>query len=202
MKKDKRECNNMLLRIEENLDPAIVEEKNNEYANEVELTMEMRKGEEQHQQTKIENVLVGIDKFNFPINLVILGNEEDKQVVSTGRHSNALSRAWIDIENGEMTLLVGKEKVKFNLHQSIHLIIPLVVPLPIHLISLLQFIPPLFVYFLQFFLPFNISLLDCLIHKEIPSSNFCLKVLVPLFQLNSRLNVSFQHSLFHFSQYL
>ena len=50
VKKDKRECNNMLLRIkEENLDPTVVEEKKNEYANEVELTMEMRKGEEQHQ---------------------------------------------------------------------------------------------------------------------------------------------------------
>ena len=122
VKKDKRECNNMLLRIkEENLDPTVVEEKKNEYANEVELTMEMRKGEEQHQQTKIENVLVGIDKFNFPIDLVILGNEENKQAVSTKRPFNALSRAWIDTENGEMTLLVGKEKVKFNLHQSIHL---------------------------------------------------------------------------------
>ena len=50
MKKDKRECNNMLLRIkEENLDPTVVEEKNNEYANDVELTMEMRKGEKKHQ---------------------------------------------------------------------------------------------------------------------------------------------------------
>ena len=52
---------------------------------------------------------------------MILGKEEDKQVVSTEKPSNALSRAWIDTENGEMTLLVGKEKVKFNLHQSIQL---------------------------------------------------------------------------------
>ena len=84
VKKGKRECNNMLLRIkEENLDPAVVEEKKNEYVNVVELTMERRKGEEQHQHTKIENVLVGIDKFNFHIDLVILGKEEDKQAVST-----------------------------------------------------------------------------------------------------------------------
>ena len=49
MKKDKRECNNILLRIkEENLNPAIVEEKKNEYANEIELIMEKRKSEEQH----------------------------------------------------------------------------------------------------------------------------------------------------------
>ena len=72
MKKEKRECNNMLLRIkEENLDPAIIEEKKNEHANEVELTIEKRKGEEQHQHTKFQNVLVGIDKFNFPVDLVI-----------------------------------------------------------------------------------------------------------------------------------
>ena len=25
---------------------------------------------------------------------------------------------WIDVENGEMTLLVGEEKMKFDLHQS------------------------------------------------------------------------------------
>ena len=34
---------------------------------------------------------------------------------SIGRPSN-------DIEHGEMTLLVGKKKVKFNLHQRIQLI--------------------------------------------------------------------------------
>ena len=40
---------------------------------------------------------------------------------SIGRPSNATSQAWIDIEYGAMTLLVGKEKVKFNHHQSIQL---------------------------------------------------------------------------------
>ena len=94
MKKDKRECNNMLLRIkEENLNLAVVEEKKNEYANEVELIMEKRKSEEQHQQIKFQNVLVGIDKFNFPIDLVTLGREEDNQTSAQGRPSNALSQA-------------------------------------------------------------------------------------------------------------
>ena len=40
-------------------------------------------------------------------------------MLSIGTPSNATSQAWIDVEHGEMTLLVGKEKVKFNLHQSI-----------------------------------------------------------------------------------
>ena len=70
-------------------------------------------------EKKIENALVGIDKFNFLIDFVALGMEEDQQVSTIGTPSNATSEAWIDIEHGEMTLLVGKEKLKFNLHQSI-----------------------------------------------------------------------------------
>ena len=40
---------------------------------------------------------------------------------SMGPPSNATSHAFIDVEHGEMTLLVGKEKVKFNLHKRIQL---------------------------------------------------------------------------------
>ena len=32
--------------------------------------------------------------------------------------SNATSQMWIDAENGEMTLLVGEKKMKFDLHLS------------------------------------------------------------------------------------
>ena len=52
---------------------------------------------------------------------MILHKEWNKQAVSKGRPSNAHNQAWIDIKNGEMTFLVGKKKVKFNLHQSIQL---------------------------------------------------------------------------------
>ena len=64
---------------------------------------------------------MGIDRFNFPIDLVTLEREEDNQASSKGRPSNAFSQAWIDTKYREMTLLVGKEKVKFNLHRSIQL---------------------------------------------------------------------------------
>ena len=50
-----------------------------------------------------------------------LGMEEEQQVSSIGAPSSATSKAWIDIEHGEMTLLVGKEKLKFNLHEIIEL---------------------------------------------------------------------------------
>ena len=112
----------MPLRVEAEIqDPTLVEEEKNEVANEKELFMENRQVEEQHPHTTIENVLVGINKFNFPIDFMTLGMEENQQVSSIGRPSNATSRAWIDMEHGEMTLLVGKKKLKFNLHQSIQL---------------------------------------------------------------------------------
>ena len=47
--------------------------------------------------------------------------EENQQVLSIGRPSNAISQSWIDVEHGEMILLGDKKKVKFNLHQSIQL---------------------------------------------------------------------------------
>ena len=69
----------------------------------------------------IENVLVEIDKYNFPINCVTVGLEEKQQMSSRGTLSTTTSQAWIDVKHGEITLLVGKGKVKFNLSQSIQL---------------------------------------------------------------------------------
>ena len=83
--------------------------------------MEKWRVEEQHPRKTVENVLIGIDNCHFPIDFMTLGMEEDQQVSSIGRPSNATSQAWIDIEHEEMTLLVGKEKLKFNLHQDIQL---------------------------------------------------------------------------------
>ena len=89
MKKGRRECNSMLLRVKEEItNPTIVEEKKNEYANEVKLTMGRRKGEKQHHQIKFQNVLVRIDKFNFSIDLVTLGREEDNQASTKDRPSS------------------------------------------------------------------------------------------------------------------
>ena len=119
---DIRESYFVPLSFEEEIqDLALVEEKKNELANEEELLVEERQVEEQHPRITIENVLVGINKFNFHIDFVTLGMEEDQQISSIGRPCIATSQAWIDVEHGKMTLLVGEEKVKFNLHQSIPL---------------------------------------------------------------------------------
>ena len=119
-----RECNFVPLSFKEEIqEPTLVEEKKNELANEEELLVEKRQVEEHYLQTTIEEdrQASSIDKFNFQIDIVTLGMEEGRQASSIGIPSNATSQAWIDIEHGEMTLLVGEEKVMFNLHQSIQL---------------------------------------------------------------------------------
>ena len=62
---------------EEIQDPTLVVEKKIELANEKEVLVEKRQVKEQHLWKTIENVLVGIDKFNFLIDFVTLGMEEE-----------------------------------------------------------------------------------------------------------------------------
>ena len=52
----------------------------NELAKEENLPWEERKVEEQHSWKQIDNVLVGIDKFNFPIDFLNFGMEVNQQV--------------------------------------------------------------------------------------------------------------------------
>ena len=72
--------------------------------------------EKKHLELIIENVLVGIEKFNFPIDSLTFGMEEDRQVSSIERPSFSIRQVWIDEEHGEMTFLVSEEKMKFDLH--------------------------------------------------------------------------------------
>ena len=65
--------------------------------------------------------MVEVEDFYFPIDSLNFGMEEDWQVSVIERPSIATSQVWIDAEHGEMTLLVGEDKMKFDLHQSIPL---------------------------------------------------------------------------------
>ena len=80
------------------------------------------KFEEESQVMAIENILVNIDTFTFPMDFVTWGIEGDLQNSHIlKRPLLSSSQAWIDINKGELTLLVGEEKVKFNLHQPLPL---------------------------------------------------------------------------------
>ena len=77
--------------------------------------------EKEHSELIVENVLVEVEDLYFPIYSLTFGMEEDRQVSVVERPSIATSQVWIDTEHEEMTLLVGEEKMKFDLHQSIQL---------------------------------------------------------------------------------
>ena len=80
------------------------------------------KFEEENQVMAIENIFVKIDTFTFPIDFVTWGIEGDLQNSQILRRPLlSSSQAWIDIKKGELTLLVGEEKAKFNLHQPLPL---------------------------------------------------------------------------------
>ena len=66
--------------------------------------------------------LVKIDTFTFPMDFVVWGIEGDlKNLKILKIPLPSSSQAWIDINKGELTLLVGEEKAKFNLHQPLPL---------------------------------------------------------------------------------
>ena len=87
-----------------------------------ESLLDKLKFEEVSQVMAIENILVKIDTFTFPMDFVTWGIEGDLQNSHILRRPLlSSSQAWIDINKGDLTLLVGEEKEKFNIHQSLPL---------------------------------------------------------------------------------
>ena len=67
----------------------------------------------------LEDVLVTVGKFVFPVDFIILDMEEDSQVpLLLGRPFLATRAALIDMQKGFLTLRVGEEVVAFNLTES------------------------------------------------------------------------------------
>ena len=80
------------------------------------------KFEEESQVMAIENILVKIDTFTLPMDFVAWGIKGVlKNLKILRRPLLSSSQAWIDINKGELTSLVGEEKAKCNLHQPLPL---------------------------------------------------------------------------------
>ena len=68
----------------------------------------------------LEDVLIKVGNFIFPVDFMVIDIEEDKQVsLLLGRPFLATEATLIDIKKGELTLRVGDEAVHFNLNQSL-----------------------------------------------------------------------------------
>ena len=68
----------------------------------------------------LEDVLVKVGKFIFPVDFVIMKMEKDTQVpLLLGRPFLATRAALIDVQKGELTLRVWNEAMHFNLNRSL-----------------------------------------------------------------------------------
>ena len=68
----------------------------------------------------LEDVLVKVGKFIFPVDFVVIQMEEDTKVpLLLGRPFIETGSALIDVQKGELTLRMGDEAVQFNLHKSL-----------------------------------------------------------------------------------
>ncbi|KAL5564312.1 hypothetical protein UlMin_027476 [Ulmus minor] len=68
-----------------------------------------------HLEGKIEDVLVKVDKFIFPVDFIVLDYEADLEVpIILGRPFLATGRTLIDVQKGELTMRVQDEQVTFN----------------------------------------------------------------------------------------
>ena len=81
------------------------------------LSLQMDDRSLTYPQGIIEDVLVKVEKFIFLVDFVVLDMEKDKEApLILGRPFLATVQSLIDVKNGELTLRVGNDQVKFNLY--------------------------------------------------------------------------------------
>ena len=84
------------------------------------VTLQMADRTMEKPEGVIEDVLVKVRKFVFPVDFIILDIKEDSQVpLLLGRPFLATGAALIDMQKGVLTLRVGEEATDFNLLQSL-----------------------------------------------------------------------------------
>ncbi|XP_073158946.1 uncharacterized protein [Henckelia pumila] len=73
-----------------------------------------------YQRGIIEDVLVKVDKFIFPVDFVVLDMEKDLDMpLILGRPFLATGKTLIDIQKGELLLRVGEEKISFDMFNAL-----------------------------------------------------------------------------------
>ena len=84
------------------------------------MTLQMADRTLAHPEGILEDVLIKVGKFVFPVDFIVINIEEDKQVsLLLGRPFLATGVALIYVKKGELTLRVGDEVVHFNLYDSL-----------------------------------------------------------------------------------
>ena len=73
----------------------------------------------QHPHGVIENVIMKVDTFIFPVDFVILNMEEDDKVsIILGRSFLATRKAQVNVQEGELKLRVQGDEVTFHVFHA------------------------------------------------------------------------------------
>ena len=84
------------------------------------MTLQMADITLAHPEGILEDVLIKVRKFVFPVDFVVINIEKDKQVpLLLGRPFLATGAVLVDVRKEELTLRVGDEAVLFNLNHSL-----------------------------------------------------------------------------------
>ena len=84
------------------------------------ITLQMANRSMAQPEGILEDVLVKVGKFVFPVDFVVMQMEEDTQFpFLLGRPFLAVGAALIEVQKGELTLGVGDEAVQFNINKSL-----------------------------------------------------------------------------------
>ena len=84
------------------------------------MTLQMEDMTLAHPEGILEDMLIKVGKFVFPMDFEVINIEEDKQVpLFLGRPFLATGAALIDVKKGELTVRVGDEAVHFDLNHSL-----------------------------------------------------------------------------------
>ncbi|XP_073138719.1 uncharacterized protein [Henckelia pumila] len=72
-----------------------------------------------HPKGIVENVLLKVDEFIFPVDFVVLDMDDDRETpLILGRPFLETSRALIDVQKGELILRLNEKQVVFNMFKS------------------------------------------------------------------------------------
>ena len=84
------------------------------------MTLQMVDRTLAHPEGILEDVLIKVVKFIFPVDFVVIDIEEDKQVpLMLGRPFLEIGATLINVKKGELSLRVGDEVMHFNLNYSL-----------------------------------------------------------------------------------
>ena len=83
------------------------------------VTLQLADRSHVYPEGKIEDVLVNVDKFIFPVDFIVLEFEADKEVpIILGRPFLVTEKTLIDVQKGELAMRGNDQQVTFNVLEA------------------------------------------------------------------------------------